>query len=86
MERDGRLRIRGKCLKVSGGSLEDGAAAELAGCSHAASQQWSAGPDGGLLNGNSGRCLADQGNKAASGTKLVQEDCYGEPGEIWAVG
>ena len=83
MNRDGRLQIRGKCLSISGGSLKDGAAAELAGCSSSAREQWAAGPGGGMLNGNSGRCLADQGNKAASGTTLVQEDCYGQPGDIW---
>jgi Ricin-type beta-trefoil lectin domain len=85
LERGGTLRIRGKCLTVSRGGLEDGDAVELADCSHSTSQQWSGGPGGELLNDNSGRCLADLPNRAARGTGLVQEDCYGEPGEIWTV-
>jgi hypothetical protein len=83
--RNGTLRIKGKCLAVAGGSRQDGAAVALARCSGAASQKWLPGPGGELLNGASGRCLADPGNTRAAGTRLVQEDCYGEPGEIWAV-
>ena len=86
LKRSGRLQIRGKCLDIAGASRLDGAAAQLAGCSGSASQQWAGGPGGELLTTRSGRCLADQGNKAASGTRLVQEDCYGQPGEIWSVG
>jgi hypothetical protein len=83
--RDGTLRIKGKCLAVASGSAQDGAAAALARCSGAASKKWFPGPGGELLNGASGRCLADPGNTRVAGTRLVQEDCYGEPGEIWAV-
>jgi hypothetical protein len=86
LKRSGRLQIRGKCLDIAGASRLDGAAAQLAGCSGSASQQWAGGPGGELLTTRSGRCLADQGSKAASGTRLVQEDCYGQPGEIWSVG
>jgi hypothetical protein len=85
LERDATLRIRGQCLNVAGGGLQDGAAVELSDCSPSTSEQWFRGPAGQLLNGNSGRCLADPANRAASGTKLVQEDCYGEPGEIWTI-
>jgi Ricin-type beta-trefoil lectin domain/Subtilase family/Putative Ig domain len=84
LEPDGRLRLRGQCLAVAGGSTLDGAATELARCSGKASEKWTEGPGGELLNGKSGRCLADPGN-SASGTALVQEDCYGEAGEVWAV-
>lgn len=83
--RNGTLRIKGKCLAVAAGSAQDGAAVALARCSGAASQKWFPGPGGELLNGASGRCLADPGNTRVAGTRLVQEDCYGEPGEIWAV-
>jgi Ricin-type beta-trefoil lectin domain/Putative Ig domain/Subtilase family len=85
MERGGTLRIRGKCLNVSRGGLMDGAAVDLADCSHSTSQQWFSGPGGELLNGNSGRCLADPASTTAHGARLAQENCYGEPGEIWAV-
>jgi hypothetical protein len=37
------------------------------------------------MNGGSGRCLADPGNSAATGTTLIQDDCYREPGEIWVI-
>ena len=84
-ERGGALRIRGMCLNVARGGLKDGAAVELAGCSHSTSQQWFSGPGGELLNGNSGRCLADPASARADGTRLTQQDCYGEPGEIWTV-
>jgi hypothetical protein len=86
MERSGALRIRGMCLNVSRGGLKDGAAVELADCSQSTSQQWFSGPGGELLNGNSGRCLADPASAKSNGTRLTQEDCYGEPGEIWTVG
>jgi hypothetical protein len=82
---DGTLRIRGRCLNVSRGSLMDGAPVELADCSRSTSQQWFSGPNGELLNGNSGRCLADPASATSNGTRAVQEDCYGQPGEIWAV-
>jgi hypothetical protein len=85
MKRNATLRIRGECLAVAGSSLQDGAVVELARCSGATAQKWFTGPAGELLNGNSGRCLADPGNAAASGTGLVQEDCYGQPGELWSV-
>jgi Ricin-type beta-trefoil lectin domain/Putative Ig domain len=81
--RDGTLRTAGRCLAVAGGSMLDGAAVRLASCSGAASQKWSAGPYGELLSGASGRCLAAPGS-SASGARLVQEDCYGTRGEIWA--
>ena len=83
--RNGTLRIRGECLAVAGRGAPDGAAIVLARCSGAASQKWFPAPDGELLNGGSGRCLADPGNTRAAGTRLVQQDCYGQPGELWAV-
>jgi hypothetical protein len=79
------LRIHAECLAVSGGSRQDGAVVDLARCSGAGSERWLPGPGGELLNGRSGRCLADPGNSSAAGTTLVQEDCYGQRGEIWAV-
>ena len=57
----------------------------MARCSGAASQKWFPAPGGELLNGGSGRCLADPGNTRAAGARLIQEDCYGQPGELWGV-
>ena len=68
----------------------DGAALELATCQSStsqpgASQHWAIGSSGELFNLNSGRCAADPGDSTANNTGLVQEDCYGRAGEIWAV-
>ena len=30
-------------------------------------------------------CLADPDNSKVSGAKLVQNDCYSQPGEIWVI-
>jgi Ricin-type beta-trefoil lectin domain/Putative Ig domain len=88
-EPDETLRIAGKCLTVTGSSTLDGAKAELDACNSSsktnANQHWYIGSTGELINANSGRCLDDPGNNPADGTALVQEDCYGQPGEIWAV-
>jgi hypothetical protein len=89
MEPDGTLRINGKCLDVAQASKLDGAKIDLFTCktgsSASANQRWAIGSDGGLFSLNSGRCVADPGDSTTSGTGLVQEDCYGRAGEIWAV-
>jgi ricin-type beta-trefoil lectin protein/putative Ig domain-containing protein len=85
-EPDETLRLNGgKCLTVSGGSKLDGAKVVLDACGAGGDQQWVTGPGGELINVNSGRCLDDPGNSTANGTALVQQDCYGQPGEIWAL-
>jgi Ricin-type beta-trefoil lectin domain len=69
------------CLVENG--LLDGSITTFASCgvvSEVANGFWLPGPGGELINANSGRCLDDEGR----GLKLVQEDCYGLPGEIWA--
>ena len=47
---------------------------------------WSILPDGQVMNNTANLCLDDPGNSTVNGTQLVLEDCYGEAGEIWAVG
>ena len=42
------------------------------------------GPNGELINANSGRCLDDNGGSTVNGTQLDQQDCYGSVPEIWA--
>jgi hypothetical protein len=69
------------CLVENG--LLDGSLATYASCGVVAGFTngfWLPGPGGELINANSGRCLDNQGR----GLKLIQEDCYGQPGEIWA--
>ena len=70
------------CLAESG--MLDGDAAGYESCADvldSADGYWVPGPGGELINLNSGRCLDNPG----SGEGLVQEDCYGLPGEIWAL-
>ncbi len=74
--------LSGSCFDVH--SLLDRAAIIPDGCTGSAtgfSQQWLTGPGGELINANSGKCLDDPGR----GQPLEQEDCYGLPGEIWAI-
>jgi Ricin-type beta-trefoil lectin domain/Putative Ig domain len=86
MEPDGTLRINGKCLDVAGASKLDGAKIDIFTCQSAdANQHWAIGSNGELFSLNSGRCVADPGDSTTNGTGLVQEDCYGRAGEIWAV-
>jgi len=84
-EPDQTLRLGGKCLTVTGSSKLDGATVVLQTCGTTKNQQWSTGDGGELINVNSGRCLDDPGNSTTNGTALVQEDCYGQAGEIWAI-
>jgi hypothetical protein len=84
-EHNNTIEIAGKCLDVKGSSMLDSAAIELAKCSSSAAERWERGPDGQLINANSGRCLAVPGNSRTAGTKLIQDDCYSEPGEIWVI-
>lgn len=81
----------GWCLTATGNGL-DGAAVDLEDCPFpfgtppVSDQVWLQGPGGELINAYTGKCLADPGNDATSGTALTQEDCYGEPGEVWING
>lgn len=85
MKRSGALTIHGRCLSVAGGSAATGAAVQLATCGSSAAQHWVPGPHGQLLNENSGLCLTDPRSTRTAGTKLVQDDCAGQPGQVWAV-
>jgi Putative Ig domain/Ricin-type beta-trefoil lectin domain len=73
---------------VSGGSLRrDGLRPMVRPCAAGppAAKIWLDGPNGQLINQGTGLCLDDPGHKKASGTQLRLEDCYGQPGEIWAI-
>jgi hypothetical protein len=75
--------IRGLCLTARGGGRD--APVALDRCRRSAAGRWVRGPDGELLNASSGLCLADPGNSAAVGRKLVPRVCYEEPGELWQI-
>ncbi|HUN37695.1 MAG TPA: ricin-type beta-trefoil lectin domain protein [Trebonia sp.] len=82
---DHTIRIAGQCLDVTGGSANDGTPVQLSNCDGDASQTFRVTAYGLLHNPGSGKCLADPGDSTASGTQLTIEDCYGRPGEVWAV-
>jgi hypothetical protein len=78
----------GACLTVTDSSMLDGATVVLDTCNTNnntnGNQRWIV-SGGELINVNSGRCLSDPGNSNTDGTALVQEDCYAESGQIWAL-
>jgi hypothetical protein len=49
------------------------------------SNMWFPLPDGEIQQGDSGLCLAVPGTSKAASPTLVLNDCYGDPGELWAV-
>ncbi len=84
-ETNGTLAAAGKCLSVTNSSMLHGAAIVLARCGTGTAQKWLRGPNGELMNAHSGLCLADPADSKASGAKLIQNDCYSQPGEIWVI-
>jgi hypothetical protein len=74
------------CLSPGGNSSLDGAKAVIEDCDTAPGGDivWLVGPGGELIDAASGKCLDDPGS-GGPGTGLLQEDCYGLPGEIWAI-
>jgi hypothetical protein len=83
---EGDFTIRdstGQCLAANGPFSATAVTAQPCDDSNPA-QQWETGPGGQLINAGSGRCLADSNNGGA-GTAVVQNDCYGDAGEIWGL-
>ncbi len=73
----------GQCLAVNGSFSATAVIVE--GCDNGNfAQLWEPGPGGQLLNLGSGKCLADP-NNGGSGTIAVQNDCYGDLGELWGL-
>jgi hypothetical protein len=81
---DGSLRFGGSCLYNAGGGITDGTAIKELGCNSSVPQLWGISAYGQIENLMSEKCLAIPGNSSANGAKLVLEDCYGQPGEVWA--
>jgi GH25 family lysozyme M1 (1,4-beta-N-acetylmuramidase) len=81
---DGTIRLAGKCLDISGTNTVD-----LFSCNGGAVQQWRISPVGGgqqLQNPQSGLCLSDPADSAASGAQLVVGACTAnDPGVAWRV-
>ncbi|MCC3776135.1 RICIN domain-containing protein [Streptomyces sp. UNOB3_S3] len=76
------------CLKVRGGSTDNGAPIVQDECGTAAEKLWKAEvTDGGtyiqLRNAYSSKCLTIDGNRAVRGAKIIQWDCFGGLGQKW---
>ncbi len=76
------------CLKVKGGSTDNGAPIVQGECGTAAEKLWKAEVmDGGtyiqLRNAYSNKCLSIDGGRATKGAKIVQWDCYGGGNQKW---
>ncbi|HUY51736.1 MAG TPA: ricin-type beta-trefoil lectin domain protein [Streptosporangiaceae bacterium] len=86
-EPDGTVRLAGKCLNIAG--TASGAGVNLYSCNGSAAQQWQLGADGAgqwLKNPQSGLCLSDPSDTAASGAQLVIGACSAsDPGTAWRV-
>lgn len=72
---DGTLAVAGKCAEATG----DGTV-RIAACDDRPSAQWRAGPDGSLVNPQTGRCLTDPGSAGAT-TKVTE--CTGAADQHW---
>jgi hypothetical protein len=84
LEGDGTIISNtGQCLAVNG--LFSATAVTVQACDASnADQLWEPGPGSQLINLGSGRCLADS-NNGGPGTVVVQNDCYGDAGELWGL-
>ena len=82
---DGTIRIRGKCLSLAGDSADNQAPVQLWTCNGKANEVFQVSAWGMLESQSAQKCLAIPGSSPADGTRLVIADCYGDPGEIWAV-
>ncbi|WP_354638502.1 ricin-type beta-trefoil lectin domain protein [Kitasatospora camelliae] len=78
---DGTLKALGRCLDVVGGGRDNGTPVRLYPCNGTGAQVWT--PNGkGLLNPQSGLCLADPAASTANGTRLILWTC-GATGQDW---
>jgi alpha-glucosidase (family GH31 glycosyl hydrolase) len=84
VETDGTVQALGMCMDVNGGATTDGTVVDLYSCNGTGAQDWAAQPGGDLVNPQSGKCLADNGN-GGSGTQLVIEDCNGQADQQWTL-
>jgi len=81
---DGTVKIQGLCMDITGGGTGNGATVVLDTCSGAASQVWKATATG-LVNKNSGLCLADpSANQSPGGAKQIEWTC-GSGGQTYTV-
>ncbi len=83
------LLVNGKCLNAVGNGTVNGTLIQLYSCANSSNEVFNANlwyltAYGQLENAQAQKCLAIPNNSATNSTRLVLEDCYGEPGEIWS--
>ena len=83
------LLVNGKCLNAFGNGTVNGTWVQLYSCADSSNEVYNANlwyltAYGQLENAQAQKCLAIPDNSATNSTRLVLEDCYGEPGEIWS--
>ena len=75
----------GDCLVTDGGDLTQTAVTLTTQCNDQDFfQLWEPGSFGEITNFNFSLCLSDK-NNGGPGTTVVQNDCYGDPGENWGI-
>jgi GH25 family lysozyme M1 (1,4-beta-N-acetylmuramidase) len=88
---NGTIRVFGKCLEVHNSGTASLTPVDINTCNGSAGQGWRMAPEGPvgseLVNPHSGLCLADPGDSATNGTRLVIESCPAtpDPGRTWHV-
>ena len=80
LSNNGALMTQGLCLQRSAGS---GSAVALQKCTGQAAQRWSPGPDGRLVNAQSGSCLDTAGGSLAVGVAAELRPCGGGASQRW---
>jgi hypothetical protein len=79
---DSELQTEGMCADAAANGTKEGTLVELEACSTStAGETWTQGPDGELVNSNSGDCLNDPGNNTTPGTQQVIWGCVSTSNE-----
>jgi hypothetical protein len=74
---DGTLQVTDRCARVG-----DDAAVRIEACDDDAAAQWRAGPDGSLVNPDTGRCLTDPGTAVRP---VTVTECTGAADQRWSL-
>ena len=86
VEGDGTVQALGGCLDVSNSGTTDGTLVQWYTCNTSGAQQWSPGPNGSLVNPESGKCLDDPGSSTTEGTQLQIYTCNTSAAQRWTLG
>jgi beta-glucosidase len=82
-ESNGTVLSIGGCLDVVSGGTTSGTLVDLYTCNGTGAQDWTRGPDGELVNPQSGLCLTDPGSSTTLGTQMQIVTCTGASDQSW---